>query len=254
MAGFSMRAEISYLDPKDLDTVINAFVRAEMIRAIRVFLRTCISRIPVRTGFLRGAFSNIAREFDFKDAGSIPSVLDTLFSSVKDVRSPATFQETSNIQQQARQTRLRFKNSLRNLVNISPGGSIHGGAGRQEYYRDGLKKVLKTPTSGIPYATDPAQVLRVSGGKAEFNLTINIRYYDVNDFTSRIRGAPWRSLDAGAAAMVNYLESAANRFPDLTKAMGRTVIEISGKTVTNKTTPAVISRRTFEQGIGGVFS
>ncbi len=66
----SMTADVFVLKPEILNKVTEAFIRQEMTKAVKIFLRTCLPKIPRRTGFLRGSFSDIAKFFKVTGTGA----------------------------------------------------------------------------------------------------------------------------------------------------------------------------------------
>lgn len=54
-----MDAELLIMDEKDFERIMSKFVQQEMYYAVREFLKACLIRIPVDTGFLRGSFQDI---------------------------------------------------------------------------------------------------------------------------------------------------------------------------------------------------
>jgi hypothetical protein len=70
MAGITMQAELATLDMSDFEKVTTAFMRQEMVKAVQAFLRACLVRIPQRTGFLRGSFTDIAQFFKVSGTGA----------------------------------------------------------------------------------------------------------------------------------------------------------------------------------------
>lgn len=70
MASITMSADVMTLQEDILDKVVEAFIRQEMTRAVKEFLRACVMRIPQRTGFLRGSFYDILRFFKVSGTGA----------------------------------------------------------------------------------------------------------------------------------------------------------------------------------------
>jgi hypothetical protein len=70
MAQITMKAEIATLDRSDFERVVTAFIRQEMTKAVQEFLKACLVRIPQRTGFLRGSFTDIAKFFKVSGTGA----------------------------------------------------------------------------------------------------------------------------------------------------------------------------------------
>ncbi len=70
MAGITMDAEIAVLNSNIFNEVVDAFMRQEMEKAVKIFLKACLVRIPQRTGFLRGSFTDIANRFKVTGTGA----------------------------------------------------------------------------------------------------------------------------------------------------------------------------------------
>ncbi len=66
----TMTAELYQFDQGVFRTVTEAFMKQEMTRAVKEFLLAALVRIPQRTGFLRGSFSEIANAFNAKGTGA----------------------------------------------------------------------------------------------------------------------------------------------------------------------------------------
>jgi hypothetical protein len=60
----TLDAELLVLNEADLEKVLKKFIRLEMTKAIRRFFKTSLVRIPVRSGFLRGSFRNVADHYN----------------------------------------------------------------------------------------------------------------------------------------------------------------------------------------------
>jgi hypothetical protein len=86
-----------------------------------------------------------------------------------------------------------------------------------EFYRHGTgksaKKYPKLPAHGTDLVTPPDQVVKIQGARMQIEINNAIIYYRVMDFYRRGRGAPWGSIDAGHAAMINQLEVLLTRGP-----------------------------------------
>ena len=70
MAGITLDAELAILDSAVFDKVVEAFIRQEMTKAVKEFLKACLVRIPQRTGFLRGSFKDIVDFFKVSGTGA----------------------------------------------------------------------------------------------------------------------------------------------------------------------------------------
>lgn len=70
MAGITMDAELAVLDSSIFYKVVDAFMQQEMNKAVKIFLKACLVRIPQRTGFLRGSFADIVNYFKVTGTGA----------------------------------------------------------------------------------------------------------------------------------------------------------------------------------------
>ncbi len=196
MPAFWMEATLYTLDDQEFFDFVNKW-RYEVIKgSIRKFLRATLSRIPRRTGFLRGAFSNMRTEYSI---GALP-------------------------------------------------GDTGGNSALREYYTHGRGlKVLKTPTSGIPFATKAADTLRFNDNVATFLLDIEISYYRINDNFHRIKGSPWNSLLEGGSVMANALGAAADLFPAITQILAKQKIVQRGSGINQtRISPNIIASRALK--------
>jgi hypothetical protein len=263
MPGFKLDALVYALDIDDFNKVVDAFINTEMQRGIRAFLKACLARIPVRTGFLKGAFREIIRKFSATGnttGAELNPILSALFTAGGEHGRPGgLFKEReahhdrklTSAGKAAREKALRAqiekarKEQARRANKRKPKSALY----KNEYYYDGRHKVLKTPTSGIAFATKPDDVLKINGNQAIFFLDVAISYYRVNDFYSRIKGSPWQSLDAGAAAMVTSLERSVNRFPAIADILASFKIALRGSRLTKEKTKGkadlLVSNRTL---------
>jgi hypothetical protein len=183
----TMTAELFKLDENVFRTVTESFMKQEMIKAVKEFLLASLPRIPARTGFLRGSFTEIANAFGAQGTGA----------------------------------------------------GLGGTSSKREFYYPyrGASRILKTPRSGIKFASPVTQILRRSGDRIIFDLVNTIRYFEGNDFGSRTPGAPWGSTKEGLAAMVNYLERAADRFPRIDSILTQITVRSTGTTTSVSSKP-----------------
>ena len=250
MAVVIFKATLPSLDPDDMDRVVKAFQKSEMRKAVYQFLKACLARIPRRTGFLAGAFSEVNRRF----GGGAGPALSPIFQALKEHLSKQSKRENFSPEARARVlgkqkvaalTRIIKKENLKRKAKGLP--RLNHGV---EYYRDGVTRVLKTPESGIPFTTPSSEVLVANGDTLSFVLNVNISYLAVNDFGSHGQGTPWGAFDAGTAAMLSFLETSVNRFPDINELLGELTISVdrSGGITQRNTKPNiedVIATRTI---------
>jgi hypothetical protein len=160
-----------------LDTAIKRQIR----QAARAFFKVASESVPVRTGFARGAFTNILEAIGGSGAGgSNPA---------------ATFINAVALISQSRFTTGRGRNRRYNAPT--------------EYYTGSGGRVLKTPDSGKQFATDPTDIFEASEGYYSFNFNIAITYFDINDFHANPRtpSSPWQAFQRGTEAYKEYMET-----------------------------------------------
>lgn len=67
MLRVSMKAEMYTLNRTDFELAVGEFMTIVMRRAVQEFLKACVARIPVRTGFARGSFGDLNQAFGVED-------------------------------------------------------------------------------------------------------------------------------------------------------------------------------------------
>jgi hypothetical protein len=184
MLRIAMEAEMYTLNRTDFELAVGEFMNITMRRAVQEFLKACVARIPVRTGFARGSFGNLTREFGVED-------------------------------------------------------QVTGNSQREYYYHSRGQGVLKTPTSGRQFVTDPSNVLTKTGSGVTFNLDNAIKYYP---FIAN------GGTEQGIAAMNAYLRQAINNFFPIQSLLTKTTIRVSStgnqsSTVERPNMDAVLSQR-----------
>lgn len=243
---------------------LSDFQVREMRGAMKAFLKACIPKIPVRTGFLRAAFRPMRRLYlsgegadldktEFRlgtvDMGKIKNRdinmqgLAALFGVNPELtKSRFEHAQTTNARGeklseagQAARVRAHEKEVQANLKRWrkTKAGKTASGNGRREwYYPSKGQRVEKTPSNALKFVSpSDGDVITYSGLQAEIKFDVQISYYRINDFYSRITGSPWRSLDAGFQASLNYLENAARRYPFLTEVLTTQRIYLRGTRV-----------------------
>ena len=175
-----MQFSISYdeleFDSASYTRALGLYIEEQMKQAAVRFANSALARIPVRTGFVAGAFGTLTKLLG-RGAGLNPIVAHTM-------------------------TQLGKRMSHRSLA--------------EEYYYGSGSKILKTPTSGRPFATPTDEILRKEGLKFSFNYGVDITYLNINDLTpGHAPTAPWGAFEAGATAFINYMSTALNEFPNI---------------------------------------
>jgi hypothetical protein len=106
---------------------------------------------------------------------------------------------------------------------------------RAEYYYHGKKaRVQKFPANALQFVKpqNPAAVIQTVGDIVTMQFDIDISYFRINDNYRVVRGTPWRAMDAGFQAAINYLETASRRFPDIEEVLVTAQMALRGERVT----------------------
>ncbi len=246
---FNAECTLFVLDDKRVARSINEFQIREMYGAMRAFLKACVPKIPVRTGFLRSAFKPMRQFFGGGQEGADlnPSLAALFNLDPKTAKEHIEHMQNTNskggklneagkaarrriLDQEIRKGLLRMR---RRKVKGLPKDTRHV----EWYYTQIGKKpavrVVKNQANALKFVTpkDPGDVISGKGLTTEIQFDIQISYYRINDNFSRITGAPWRSMDAGFQAMLNYLERAARRYPYLAEVLVTIKMALKGSKV-----------------------
>lgn len=148
-----------------------AALQLQLRNAAREFAREVLLRVPVQTGFARGALLNLDDAIGLNAA-----------------TNPLAF-------------RRKIDKKRGKVRNVPLNGSY-------EYYTDSGGRVLKTPENARQFSTPLGKVFTNNGFKYTFNYYVTILYYEINDVTSNryTPSAPWGSFQAGQEAMLKYLQ------------------------------------------------
>jgi len=278
---FTATAELWTLHSgKAVDKSLDRFLLQEMRGALKAFLRACLPRIPMRTGFLRSAFKPLKRAYGRNNKNDLNPALSALLNSAslegeepgtaakevfehltryrakpkeedpkKDPRNKRPPISPSGQEAQRRQYQREVRASLKKYrKNKTTEKRLKNLRFNEYYYYAKKQRVLKTTANALKFVNpkDIGDVFKISGTTCKINFDIGISYYRINDFYSRIIGAPWRSLDAGFQASLNYLEKAASRYPYITEILTSQFIYLKGSQVgKGGTNTAASYRRRF---------
>lgn len=213
------------LDRGRYSRALDESLQRQMRMAARAFLKVAVSAIPVRTGFARGSLGNLA---DAINAGSKGPNIDFetpagKFLKLMKVLRTTTFKDTSAAKRS-------------DLYNLSRGSLRQAGSTTLvEYYRDGKRRVLKTPQSGREFSTQPNQVFQSDGLVYKFDFSSWISYLNINEDSANPRtpSAPWNAFKYGRVAFLNYLKAVAlERLPKVQAFLVETSIQVTGTTKT----------------------
>ena len=162
--------------------VMHEQVRQAFIKGAQQFLLAAVPRIPVYTGFSRGAFRNLE---DL--AGKVTKDAQSGGYRIRTTRSAGGRRAGGNAEQVAKGIPERHR----------------------WYYPPGGGRVYKTNQSGREFATPtsdilPGSVASIARGRGQiiFKFAVNITYVDSLD------QAKWGAFKAGEAAMLAYLTKA----------------------------------------------
>jgi len=179
--------------------VLTDVIELEMVNAAIEFAIAALSVIPVRTGFLAGAYTNI---FDlvkkFSQVGEI--ALGGQLGLLEGFEGQRGKKVLPTVTKKDRQT-ARIRKSLIRLKQRE----IERGA-KPEYYYPG--KILKTPLSGTQFATPTQDIITTRGTIVTFQWRVDISYYPIQDIHGgNSPTSPWGSLEKGKQAFLAYMRS-----------------------------------------------
>lgn len=108
----------------------------------------------------------------------------------------------------------------------------------REYYQ---KKILKTPAAGAQFGTEPGEIFTNTEDQWLFNYSVLIIYYRINDvYTSRSPTSPWRSMETGRNAFINYMKTTGiSKLPKVTKFILKTKIKLKGNKMFEQTSERI---------------
>jgi hypothetical protein len=175
MPKISVKYDQLEFDSALFQKTLKDYMNHHMKIAASKFAEAAIKRIPIRTGFVAGAFG----------------VLTDLLGS------KAKFNPIVS------HTRSQLATRFRKGINSKFGAGEY-------YYPGGGVRILKTPTSGQQFATAPAQIFIQNGFKSTFNFDIDITYFKINENASgHAPTAPWGAFIAGTDAFIKYINEVA---------------------------------------------
>lgn len=172
----TLTGTIPDLNIEAFNAAVDKFGVQQMKLAAAEFARAALQHIPVRTGFVAGAFAPLL-ELTQQQARFNPAI---------------SFLRT-------------IVNRARNLFRPKQTFS--------EYYYYSGGKIGKSRETGRQFATPANEIITIENDKILFNYEIDISYFDINEQNpGRSPTAPWRSFEAGMEAMSNYLINVAPDF------------------------------------------
>ena len=182
-------AYVEVLDKAKYEAAVKKAIVDCFMKAAQKFLLAAIPRIPIWTGFARGAFRNLE---------------DVAGDVTADAQSPSGYRIRST---------------------KGGGGKVAKYIRRgYYYYPPGGGRVERTPQSGRQFATAPASILEADGATVAsgknayyFRFDVNIAYFD------KLDPAKWGAWKAGTEAFEAYVK-ANLKLPDPLKYMTRKLV------------------------------
>lgn len=213
-------------------------VEKQMRAAARAFLMVALASVPIRTGFVRGAFKNL-------ELASGTNVGNEGQRTIRDSKVH-TF-----LKMGALFRRMPFKKTG-NVFTLSRRTLSEGGAtGPFEYYRDGKRRILKTIQSGREFATNPMYIFNFDNFVFTFDFEILINYFNINDPGSNPKtpSSPWKSMERGRAFFLNYMiNEGLKRLPQVGQFITESYVTIQGGKL-SRTAVGFIGRNTRIRGV-----
>lgn len=210
------------LDAGRFSKALDQEIQRQMRMAARAFVAAAIRAIPVRTGFVRGAFRNVEEAIGVNVAGSTSSATLVKKAMASGRMSRAdVFLTLSSI----------FKGHIREGREKGLGLQLPGSG---EYYSDGGRKVLKTPQSGRAFATPPENIFESRNFVYTFNFQIMISYFNLNDMFSNKHtpSSPWNSFSIGRLTFLNYMKTQGlAKLPKVSDFFAETAVTVNGSSV-----------------------
>ncbi len=249
---------------------IVVFQKEIMERAVKVFLKAMLRKIPYRTGFLKGSFRALRDRFLkkaqlnpllaalFQDHETIDEDSDQFnpkrmfFDIKKEVAAAEKRIEKSQGKSYGEQVKKARQHDRDLFRKKKKSGVIPIDMRYREFYYHGkgrAGRIVKTPSSGVPFVTPPDQVLVTSGERTTVTIANTIRYFQVNDNFSKVRGGPWRAMEAGFLAMTNYIELKLREYPLLDELLLTERIVLEGDKVSKRTVANYRNRMNPRVGI-----
>jgi hypothetical protein len=162
-------------DSNAYNQALKDYLNKEIRLAAREFASTALSRIPIRTGFVAGAFAPLTE----------------LVGGGARLNPVVSF------------TRNLLRAAGRFIANES-----FAKRARPEYYRYSGGKIIKNSSTGRVFATPQQEIFKDTGGIISFNFQIDISYFRVNDTTAgHAPTAPWGAFTAGQEAFLAYINN-----------------------------------------------
>lgn len=237
MPKVNIRLSAFDLDKGSYSRTLDEAIKQQMRMAARAFLNIAMRAIPVRTGFARGSLKNLAEASGM--GGATGPSIDTDTPAGQFLRTMQLLRKTA-----FRDSPLGKKSGL---YTFSRNSMTQAGAQTPlEYYRDGKRRILKTPQAGRAFATQPSQIFQSDGFVYTFNFESFITYLNINDMFSNPKnsGTPWNAFKFGRATYLNYMQNQGlSKLPSISAFITESSVSVSGTNV-SRTAFAVINRST----------
>jgi len=162
---FSLTAEILSIDSDRYMSALRAFMLSQMKEAAKRFASTALRRIPIRTGFVAGAFQPLQQLLG--ETARLNPIVGFISKVIRSVTGSS---------------------SKRNIPRF------------REYYTGSGSRILKSPETGAQFGTPAGQIFRIEGNTVIFNFDVDITYFRISDIgPSRSPTAPWKAFVSGIA-------------------------------------------------------
>jgi hypothetical protein len=203
----------TFTDEEDLEQAIDGTVMIMVRRAVLAFATEANKAVPKRTGFAAGSLGNLLTA-----AGKRPGET----AKLKDLGPFSAINRLQELVAQAHGQDLL-------LHGIDPSGF----ARKEYYYPSRGRRVLKTPASGVRFATPINEVIRREGRTITFQYNVDISYYTLQDVRAhRSPTSPWESFRKGTLAFMRTMDKLAsdiNSYPTIEGFLEVTTITVDAK-------------------------
>lgn len=187
----------------------------------RIFYSTAIRRIPVRTGFVAGAFNNLrdilGGEFgpgaDQDPIGLVKRILGPK-KKIKGFKAE-THREAAIERDVGKEGSESPNRRLTREVDTVVKGQKKKktiAIKNEFYYPPGVGRagrILKTPHSGRRFGSKMEEIFVTKKNELSFNFYVDISYFTIQDVANigRSKSAPWSAMNAGFSAFLKYVQN-----------------------------------------------
>jgi hypothetical protein len=158
-------------------------LEAQMKEAAGEFAKAALARIPIRTGFVAGAFADL--ESLLGNSARLNPIAAFIARTIKTARTLV----------QGKSTRLGNRRTF-----------VEG----EFYYPPGGGRILKSPQTGRQFATPLSDIIIVEENLLRFHFQVDITYFNINDVNpGHSPTAPWGAFEAGKLAFLEHMKTKA---------------------------------------------